>query len=513
MLFLATTTRPDLAKTCRHVNCVFGYTKLKKPLLRKAKDSSRPQTLHKEQDIVHHESTLYVSKHPPQPMPGRGFPLDSVSSDLDNFPFALGYTRPRLAQPLASPSRRRSPRTAGARDDIVTLLHEIMTTPEHSGYETLSDDEDDMIEIVSTRPSRPASAVSTPPLTLPLPGSRPSSIGAVRRRQQQHATSRPPPQVPQQNDSVIDLTEEPDSPVEVRLPRTAVTGEATARLPPIRTHRHPRRTNSQRLTPPRLSRSESIMLASETSFIDLTGDDDTANTTNNNEPPRRSNRNHQRPMIPQHPDSTGGSDHLVDFEFLNPRHAIRYGFASSFARGFGRTLADILSADFLTSQPPSLPLPTGLPARLYAQRQPQQPQQPSPPHEMPALPPTRPGFTRDTVVDPGDDAEERVVVCPACDVELAYDPTGGTLQTTATGAKKRKRIAGDHHFWAVKKCGHVYCAECFENRRPTKANPDGVGFAGPLGKLPQQAPHDLRCAVEGCDSKVANKTEWVGIFL
>ncbi|TQV94401.1 hypothetical protein V2A60_002567 [Cordyceps javanica] len=450
-------------------------------------------------------------------MPIRGFPLDSVSSDFQYHPHAFGYLhpRPRLSQPPESPVRRRPRRTRPGRDDIVTLLNEIMTTPEHSGFEALSDDDDDLVEIVSARPSRPTSTVPAP-LALPAPGSRPSSTGDARRRQQ--AASRPSSQVPRQDDAVIDLTEEPDSPVEVRPPRLNTARDAPVRLPPMRTHRHPRRTNSQRLTPPRLSRSESIMLASESSFIDLTGEDDAISTTNatlgsstTHEPPRRSNRNHQPPIILPHPDSTGGSDHLVDLEFLNPRHAIRYGFASSFARGFGRTLADILSADFLTSQPSSIPLPTGLPARLYAQRQ---PRQPSPPREMPPLPPTRSGFTRDTAVEPGDNAEERVVVCPACDEELAYDPTaGGAVQTTATGAKKRKRAAGDHHFWAVKKCGHVYCAECFENRRPTKANPDGVGFAGPPGKLPYQAPHDLRCAVEDCDSKVTNKTEWVGIFL
>lgn len=374
-------------------------------------------------------------------MPGRGFPLDAVTSDY-HF-----YSRPYIPQPRPRSPVRRRPRRAhgGTRDELVLLLHQIMTTPEHSGFEPLSDDDDDLVEIVSARPSRPASAA---PLVLPRPGGQPSATGATRRR--------PPPQ-----EAVIDLTDEPDSPIEVRPPTLANTaGEApAAQLPPIRTYRHPRRTNSQRLTPPRLSRSESIMLASEPSFIDLTGDDDTGGTnhTNNNEPPRRSNRNHPRPIIPPHPDSTGGNDHLVGFEFLNPRHAIRYGFASSFARGFGRTLADILSADFLTSQPPSLPLPTGLPARLYAQRQPQPQQQPpSPPQVMAPLPPARPGFTRDTVLEPGEDADERVVVCPICNEELAYDPAEGpAIQTTATGAKKRKRAIGDHHFWAVKQCGHV----------------------------------------------------------
>ncbi|ATY61120.1 RING finger domain [Cordyceps militaris] len=458
-------------------------------------------------------------------MPGRGFPLDSVTSEHYYAPYhhaaALGHEPPRpqpLARPPPTPARRR-PRDP--REQLLgLLLLDIMTTPEHSGFEALGDDDDDdLVEIVSARPSRPASVQPRPPLS--------SSTGGGAAR----SSRRPPP--PPSQDDVIDLTVEPDSPLEVRAP------QPPPRLPPMRTHRHPRRTTSQRLTPPRLSRSESIMLASETSFIDLTGDDDltsgssstarfasrTTTTTTTNEPPRRSNRNHQHPIILPHPDSSSSNgaaaDHLVDLEFLNPRHAIQYGFASSFARGFGRTLADILSADFLTGQAPaSSSSSSGLPGRLYTQRQPPpgpaQRQPSPPPREMPPLPPTRSGFTRDTVVEPDAGAEERVVVCPACEEELAYDPAAGgaAVQTTAaTGTKKRKRAAGHHHFWAVKKCGHVYCADCFENRRPTKANPDGVGFAGPPGKLPHHAPHDLRCAVEGCDAKVANKTEWVGIFL
>lgn len=437
-------------------------------------------------------------------MPGRGFPLDSVASEHYYAPYhhaaALGHEPPRpqpLARPPPTPARRR-PRDP--REQLLgLLLLDIMTTPEHSGFEALGDDDDDdLVEIVSARPSRPASVQPRPPLS--------SSTGGGAAR----SSRRPPP--PPSQDDVIDLTVELDSPLEVRAP------QPPPRLPPMRTHRHPRRTTSQRLTPPRLSRSESIMLASETSFIDLTGDDDitsgssstarfasrTTTTTTTNEPPRRSNRNHQHPIILPHPDSSrsngAAADHLVDLEFLNPRHAIQYGFASSFARGFGRTLADILSADFLTGQAPASSSSSGLPGRLYTQRQPPpgpaQRQPSPPPREMPPLPPTRSGFTRDTVVEPDAGAEERVVVCPACEEELAYDPAAGgaAVQTTATtGTKKRKRAAGHHHFWAVKKCGHVYCADCFENRRPTKANPDGVGFVGPPGKLPHHAPHDLRC--------------------
>lgn len=419
-------------------------------------------------------------------MPGRGFPLDPGSTDFDYYsPYSgLPFPRPRYTPPVVEepPIRRRPRRPNGGRDEIASLLQEIMTTPENSGFTALSDDDDDLVEIVSARPSRPASAAPTP-LILPQPGAG-RSASALRRRLLQQpqpplpASSRQPPPPPRDN-GVIDLTEEPDSPVEVRQTQTSVAADGgPAHGPRVSGHRHPRRTNSLRLTPPRLARSESIMLASQTDFIDLTGDDDapsnTTTTTNaaaSNEPPRRSNRNSQRPVIPAHPDAAGPNDHLVDFEFLNPTHAIRYGFASSFARGFGRTLADILSADFLNSNPPRTPRTPGqhhhhhhhlhhaeAVMNFYEQRL----RPPSPRREMAPLPPTREGFTRETVAESaatggGGGGEERVVICPACNEELAYDPNGGgaAQATTATGAKKRKRAAGDHHFWAVKKCGHV----------------------------------------------------------
>ncbi len=71
---------------------------------------------------------------------------------------------------------------------------------------------------------------------------------------------------------------------------------------------------------------------------------------------------------------------------------------------------------------------------------------------MEEVPPTRPGFTRDTHTAT-EDAEETVVICPACNEELAYDPTEAAAESATS--KKRKRVPGDHHFWALKKCGHV----------------------------------------------------------
>lgn len=57
----------------------------------------------------------------------------------------------------------------------------------------------------------------------------------------------------------------------------------------------------------------------------------------------------------------------------------------------------------------------------------------------------------------------------------------------------------------------VYCADCFENRKPSKSNP-GAAFQYPKGKTGAGA-QDIRCAVDGCDTKVGPKGEWVGIYL
>ncbi|RWA10213.1 hypothetical protein EKO27_g4900 [Xylaria grammica] len=125
---------------------------------------------------------------------------------------------------------------------------------------------------------------------------------------------------------------------------------------------------------------------------------------------------------------------------------------------------------------------------------------PKPAHEPPK--PARPGFTRDT-------GEDVVAICPSCDQELAYDPEGDD-DAPATPAKKprSKKAMAEHHFWAVKACGHVYCKRCFENRRPPSRSNIQVGFR------PDDPPSKkLFCAVEDCDSEVGAKTAWVGIFM
>ena len=91
----------------------------------------------------------------------------------------------------------------------------------------------------------------------------------------------------------------------------------------------------------------------------------------------------------------------------------------------------------------------------------------SPEPSLESVPLTRYGFTRDTT-----STEERIVVCPACNDELAYEPVEASPfpSGTSRNSRKRKRALSDHHFWALKKCGHV-CAYGFwptwTSQRPT----------------------------------------------
>ncbi|KAL6693025.1 hypothetical protein J3F84DRAFT_82690 [Trichoderma pleuroticola] len=289
--------------------------------------------------------------------------------------------------------------------------------------------------------------------------------------------------------AVIDLTEEPDSPVDRRRTQAAGPQVMLQQVPHNSAGRHPRRTNSQRISPPQLSRSDSTFVGPP-SFIDLTADspeDDQQRPNRESWRTRAHPRHHHHHHHHQHHQHAHdhlrhhGRDRLVSLDFINHQQLDDF-------RVFGRTLAGFLSGSLSNFGPE---LQTMFPNR-----------EPTPKPPMEPVPPARTGFTRDTRAD--GQTEQIVVVCPACNEELAYDPA----DAPSTPSKKRKRAPGEHHFWALKKCGHVYCAECFENRKPTKTAPDGVGFPG--GKA---TPNDIRCAVDGCETKVALKTEWVGIFL
>ncbi|KAL6850559.1 hypothetical protein ACO1O0_007683 [Amphichorda felina] len=351
------------------------------------------------------------------------------------------------------------------------------------------DSGDDVIEVDSTPPRRGISPTSLPTIrhegrpsqVIPpnhLPGFAetfgPNSDQNSRRRENRLPTA-----------TFIDLTEEPDSPVEAQPSRQSSQTRNQTRT-------NPRRTNSQRISPPTLSRSDGTISRSNVpDFIDLTGDspdDDIPQIIESS--PRTPNLDHLS-HLPR--------DSLIRADLV--RHSRIFG-------GFRRRLAGLLGSDFLEldlRRPESIPFPfDGFVRRPV-------PEESRPKPSMEPTPDTREGFTRNTCAEP---TEEMVIVCPNCNEELAYDPTGATPAQSSTSGKgtKRKRTVPEHHFWALKKCGHVYCSDCFENRRPTKSNRRGVGFPMPDGKEASSAPNEMRCAVQGCDTKVAPKAEWVGLY-
>lgn len=69
-----------------------------------------------------------------------------------------------------------------------------------------------------------------------------------------------------------------------------------------------------------------------------------------------------------------------------------------------------------------------------------------PPHLAP--PKAREGFTRDI-------KEDEPVICPSCDEELAFNPDEENESGPPTKKPRTKRDKAEHHFWAVKECGHV----------------------------------------------------------
>ncbi|CAK7232078.1 hypothetical protein SCUCBS95973_008140 [Sporothrix curviconia] len=147
-------------------------------------------------------------------------------------------------------------------------------------------------------------------------------------------------------------------------------------------------------------------------------------------------------------------------------------------------------------------------------------------YEAPGTP--LPGYTRET-------GEDLVAICASCDRELAYDPdegegdgTGADGQPPAKRTRKSAKETAQHHFWAVRNCGHVYCRACYENRRNgikkdtgSSRVQHGSGSSGGGGSGSSAAPSVMfqvdgkviYCAAEGCQSDVTAKNKWQGLFV
>ncbi|WYZ39692.1 hypothetical protein EsH8_IV_000033 [Colletotrichum jinshuiense] len=276
---------------------------------------------------------------------------------------------------------------------------------------------------------------------------------------------------------VIDLTNEPDSPVQTHAPRPAM---------------NPRRQNSQGRNPPSFSRSDSSILAGNAPVIDLTDDSP--------EVPRRRGPLPHPPPPPRLRDrdrrQPGGFMYSPTGAFGGLAAGIRrhlYPFRLFPAPDDEVQLLGILHNRI--NQGADINNPLGNIQLQYEHGAfDQRAESPKPVHQAP--PPARPGYTRDT-------ASDLVVICPACNEELAYDPDVPASESHPT--RKGKRHRSEHHFWALKGCGHVYCEDCFENRKPAAKRPNTGFRRDPESKI--------ICAVDGCETQAVNKTAWVGIYL
>ncbi|KAG8156373.1 hypothetical protein KVR01_013714 [Diaporthe batatas] len=145
--------------------------------------------------------------------------------------------------------------------------------------------------------------------------------------------------------------------------------------------------------------------------------------------------------------------------------------------------------------------------------------QPTPKPDFQPPPPARPGFTRNTRPEGGDkdddDEEEHVVVCPSCGCELKYDPDEEDDNPRPAKKARGKKSQEEHHFWAVKNCGHVFCKKCYENRKKHSKGKDSAAAKTGFRFQPSETSKSIKifCAVDDCDSEVSPNSAWVGIFL
>jgi hypothetical protein len=335
---------------------------------------------------------------------------------------------------------------------------------------------------------------------------------------------------PRAQPEIIDLTGEPDSPDE---PRVVPPPRARGSNPVQIQARHPRRQLSLGQRTPSLSRSDGSLLGNNPNVIDLTLDDSPAPPPLPQQLPRRNhpdnNHNHHRhnhhqshrrpaPLRPQPID-------LDDQEGFGARFAglVRgFGLLQRLVGGHGPNVeVQVLGARGLNMDNP---IAGNIPNLNYRGNG-QNGGAAKPEHVPP--PPAREGFTRDT------GSADDVVICPGCELELKYDPDAANDTVSPRPAKKlrSKKDQEEHHFWALKDCGHVslpmglfvrcfvqgfadlfvslakvYCKDCYESRGRGGSKNSTVVWR-------RDDKSALLCTVDGCLTKVNNKSNWVGLFL
>lgn len=277
---------------------------------------------------------------------------------------------------------------------------------------------------------------------------------------------------------VIDLTEEPDSPVAQnhrplranRIPHNDNHNQQDNPPPPHRHQgRNPRRQMAQNGRTPSFARSDGSILGNPPAVIDLTSDgpDDGRGDENdfafdvdgfNNIP-----ANLRLPVpVPDPPRNRRSVDILSLGGFGLSRNLIGLGgnlqrYLPGFvAQRIGQPydaevqIIGAMNPDPLAGNPPEFNYQAngfgGFGGR-----------QPTPKPDFEAPRPARPGFTRNTGAD-RETNEDMVAVCASCDNELKYSADGDDGGPRPAKKARTKKDREEHNFWAVKACGHVRCS-------------------------------------------------------
>lgn len=280
------------------------------------------------------------------------------------------------------------------------------------------------------------------------------AIGGNVRGRSAHNQNQQPRSQP--NPNVIDLTLD-DEEVEI------VSGSQNAR----------RQQSQRRNNAPRLNRSDGSYVGNQ-NIIELSSDSEDEvqiNRVSSAAPlPANHHRHHHHHIhhhhAPHHHHHRGAMDRRSPRRMHGANNARvdanNGGMLNMVGNLFGRIIGGRVRNDevvMLGSSPPAiLPIPNipnigqiHLDYVAHPFHPPAPPPGPQkPPHEAP--PPARDGFTRDT-------NEDAVLICPSCDEELAFDPDDEDENGPPTKKARTKKDKAEHHFWAVKECGHVSFAQ------------------------------------------------------
>ncbi|ROV90011.1 hypothetical protein VSDG_08401 [Cytospora chrysosperma] len=325
------------------------------------------------------------------------------------------------------------------------------------------------------------------------------------RRQQRH-----PRHQRHHHVDVIDLTEEPDSPVHHRhQPVNILRHRHHLQDQDSPQHQNQRRHMSQNGRTPSLNRSDGSILngnAAAAAVIDLTADSPEDNIPANRRLPPPAPAPAQRDQHSQF----FGRNLMGSIRGLLPGLLAYGNIREADIQFIGAAPAIPMNANPLAGNPPDFNYQANGFGGYGGGRQ------PTPKPDFEAPPPARAGFTRDTGPDKVTD-EEQVFVCPSCDNELKYslddeeDDNGGRPVKKARTKKDRE----EHHFWAVKACGHVYCKSCYDNRKKHSKGKDSAAAKTGFQFQPSETARSVKifCAVDECQSEVSPNNAWVGIFM